>query len=263
MTRLSGIRSIMEDIATTGVVVGQGTTANLSPGNPSHIPEVVATWERLVRETLDEQFQESSTRYGPSRGTTGLVEAIVDYFNATYGWSIRPENVLVGPGSQLLSFIATTLFTGPDEHGRFRRLVLPRTPDYTGYQGLSLDHAGIVGVEPQVSLEGERHFRYRLDVDAVQRHDDIGMLLLSNPSNPSGSTIDATDLTELIAVAKRHDAPLVIDHAYGEPFPGSRRATASPSFTPTSSTSSLCRRRAYRPSGSPSPSVPPTSSTRW
>jgi valine--pyruvate aminotransferase len=218
MTRLSGIRSIMEDIATADAA-GPRTTANLSPGNPCHIPEVVATWEQLVRETLDEQFCETSTRYGPSRGTPALVEAVVAYFNAAYGWSIRPENVLVGPGSQLLSFIATTLFTGQDEYGDIRRLVLPRTPDYAGYQGLSLDHAGIVGVEPKVSLEGERFFRYRLDIDAVQRLDGIGMMLLSNPSNPSGSTIDTTELTELIAVAKRHDAPLVIDHAYGEPFP--------------------------------------------
>ncbi len=219
MNRLSGIRSIMEDIATTGVAGGQETTVNLSPGNPSHNPEVVATWERLVRETLDEQFHDTSTRYGPSRGSAVLVEAIVDYFNATYGWSIRPENVLVGPGSQLLSFIATTLFTGPGPGGRMRHLVLPRTPDYTGYQGLSLDQAGLVGVEPQVCAAGERFFRYGLDLDAVRRVDDIGMLLLSNPSNPSGSSIDATELAELITVAKEHDAPLVIDHAYGEPFP--------------------------------------------
>lgn len=220
MTRLSGIRSIMEDIATAEPDTGGSDWLNLSPGNPSHIPEVVSVWRRLTQEALNERFVESSTRYGPSRGTSGLVSAVVDYFNLTYDWDIGPENVVVGPGSQMLSFVATTLYTGSDQDGRFRPLVLPRMPDYTGYQGLSLDPGGVVGIEPLVVEEGPSSFRYTVDTEALARHDAMGMMLLSSPANPTGGSVDGTELKALVETAEQHGAPLLMDHAYGEPFPG-------------------------------------------
>ncbi|MFF8833770.1 aminotransferase class I/II-fold pyridoxal phosphate-dependent enzyme [Streptomyces sp. NPDC015131] len=232
MTRLSGIRSIMEDIAAAGQDVDDGDWLNLSPGNPSHIPEVVSAWQRLTREALDERFVEASTRYGPSRGTGGLVDALVGYFNLTYGWSIGPENVVVGPGSQMLSFIAATLFTGPGGDGRVRPLVLPRLPDYTGYQGLVMDPGGIVGVEPLVVDEGPHSFHYAVDTEALARLDTMGMMLLSSPANPTGSSLDAADLKALTDIAERRDVPLVVDHAYGEPFPGVVQTRVAPVLHP-------------------------------
>ncbi|MFJ2111360.1 MULTISPECIES: aminotransferase class I/II-fold pyridoxal phosphate-dependent enzyme [unclassified Streptomyces] len=229
---MSGIRSILEDIAAADLGTGDSEWLNLSPGNPSHIPEVVAAWTRLTQEALDDRFVESSTRYGPSRGTTGLVEAVVVYFNRTYGWSIGPENVVVGPGSQMLSFITTSLFTGPDPDGVLRPLVLPRLPDYTGYQGLSPDRGGIVGIEPLVVPEGSHSFHYAVDTEALARQSDMGMMLLSNPANPTGSSIEAAELKALIATAEDRDVPLVVDHAYGEPFPGVVRTRLAPVLHP-------------------------------
>ncbi|MFJ8313680.1 MULTISPECIES: aminotransferase class I/II-fold pyridoxal phosphate-dependent enzyme [unclassified Streptomyces] len=218
----------MDDIAAAGPDAVGGDWLNLSPGNPSHIPEVVSAWQQFTQEALDERFVESSTRYGPSRGTSGLVEALVDYFNLTYGWSIGPENVVVGPGSQMLSFIVTSLFTGPGADGRIRPLVLPRLPDYTGYQGLALDSGGIVGIEPLVIDEGPHSFHYAVDTEAVARQHDMGMMLLSSPANPTGSSVGSAELKALIATAEEQDVPLVVDHAYGEPFPGVVQTRVAP-----------------------------------
>ncbi|MEE1927328.1 valine--pyruvate transaminase [Streptomyces sp. TRM 70351] len=231
MSRLSGIRTIMEDIALAGRAGAGGEWLNLSPGNPALIPEVVETWRELTREALDERFVEASCRYGPSRGSDTLVDAIVQYFNTTYGWSIGPENVLVGPGSQMLCFLATTLFTGPHTSGN-RPLVLPRLPDYTGYQGLGLQDGGVVGIEPLVVREGERAFSYAVDVEALRRHGDAGMLLLSNPANPTGCSISAEELRALVDTATELDAPLVVDNAYGEPFPGVVETRLAPLLHP-------------------------------
>ncbi|MCS0637884.1 hypothetical protein NX801_19915 [Streptomyces sp. LP05-1] len=115
----------MEDIAAAGPGAGDGDWPNLSPGNPSHIPEIVSAWRRLTREAPDERFVEAGAHYGPSRSSSGLVEALVDYFNLTYGWSIGPRNVVVGPGSQMLSSVATSLFTGPGPDGRMRPAIVP------------------------------------------------------------------------------------------------------------------------------------------
>lgn len=235
MGGLSGIRSIMEDIALASADPSDGRGGrqwlNLSPGNPAAIPEVTETWRRLQQEAVDHGFAESSGRYGPSRGTDGLVDAIVRYFNSRYGWDIGPENVLVGAGCQMLAFMATTVFTGPYADGH-RRLVLPSVPDYTGYQGLSLDQGGIVGVDPGIELEEGRYFRYSFDLEAVRRQDSMGMMLLSSPGNPTGRSIGAQDLAGLIAIAEERDVPLVLDHAYGDPFPGVAQTSVDPPLHP-------------------------------
>ncbi|HEY3609257.1 MAG TPA: aminotransferase class I/II-fold pyridoxal phosphate-dependent enzyme [Pseudonocardiaceae bacterium] len=216
MSKMSGIRSIMEDIATAAAEPAEGAWLNLSPGNPALIPQAVATWRQLAERALAERFVESG-RYGPTRGANSLVSAIVRYFNTTYGWPIGPENVVVSPGSQLLCFMATTIFTGPGDAGN-RPLVLLRLPDYAGYQGLSLAADGIVGVEPVVIPQGDRYFQYGVNVAALRGQADVGMMLVSNPANPAGS-LDRQELDAVVAIAAERDVPLLVDNAYGEPFP--------------------------------------------
>lgn len=231
MSGLSGIRSIMEDIALAASDPSGDTWLNLSPGNPAAIPEVTATWRRLQEEAMANGFAEFSGRYGPSRGSDVLVDAIVRYFNARYGWGIKPQNVLVGTGCQMLAFMATTLFTGPCADGH-RRLVLPSVPDYTGYQGLSMDQDGIVGVDPGVELQEGRSFRYTFDLDAVRSQTAMGMMLLSSPGNPTGRSIQQDDLSGLIEIAEERDIPLLLDHAYGDPFPGVAQDSVDPPLHP-------------------------------
>ncbi|WP_433213171.1 valine--pyruvate transaminase [Microtetraspora malaysiensis] len=218
MSDMSGLRAIMEDVATS-TAVDASDWLNLSIGNPASIKEVTDAWSSLTATVAAEDFTATSSRYGPSRGMPALVEEIVRSFNARYGWDITADNVVVGPGSQMLFFIATALFAGPAGEDSFRRVVLPMTPDYAGYMGLSLEPDGVAGIAPEVELTGDRSFRYAFDFEALERCPDVGMLLLSSPSNPTGRSIDGEELTRLIDVARRRDVPLIVDHAYGAPFP--------------------------------------------
>ncbi len=227
MASLSGLRLIMEDIATAMSAAADREWLNLGIGNPAAIPEVRDTWRRATVEALAASFADVSCRYGPSRGLPQLVEAIAEYFNDRYGWDIGPRNIAVGPGSQMLAFAAAALFTGPGED-RDTRLVLPVTPDYTGYQGLNLHPGGITGVAPVVRLQGRRSFRYLLDLPALERLEDVGLLLLSSPSNPAGRSASPDEIRQLIALAESHDVPLVLDNAYGSPFPGIGGQAAAP-----------------------------------
>jgi valine--pyruvate aminotransferase len=216
MSEITGIRSIMIDIA---AAAGEADRwVNLSPGNPAVIPEVRQTWQRLEGEALAASFATASCRYGPSRGADRLVDAIVRYFGRRYGWTLDARNILVGPGSQYLSFVAATVFSGELRSGR-RRLVLPSSPDYTGYQGLSLDSGGVAALPPRIVLDEDRYFHYELAEDAIRRREDIGLMLLSSPANPTGRSLRVDELEVLLEVARARDVPLMIDHAYGHPFP--------------------------------------------
>jgi valine--pyruvate aminotransferase len=226
----SGIRAIMEDVASADASPSSGWI-NLSIGNPAKIPQVVSQWQRLAVASVAESFAEFSCQYGPSRGAPELIEEIRRYFGQRYGWSLSDENIVVGPGSQMLCFAAAALFSGAGDHG-MRRLVLPVTPDYTGYQGIGLMPGGVVGMEAGISTEGDRRFRYLCNLSSVESRQDIGMLLVSSPGNPTGRAVSPGELDGLRVIAERSGAPLVLDHAYGEPFPGIGAIEAGPLFDP-------------------------------
>lgn len=227
MTTMSGLRSIMEDVAVTQSAGKGERWLNLGVGNPAPIADVAAMWRDLAGQTLEFDFAAESCRYGPSRGNARLIDVIVDYFAKTYGWSLSPDNVVVGPGSQMLCFIAAALFAGPGADGT-RQLVLPCVPDYAGYLGMSLDNGGAAGIAPRVQPAGAHRFRYLLDHDALRDAGDIGLLLVSSPSNPTGRSLDEDEMRTLVASAEANDAALVVDNAYGQPFPRVARTQAPP-----------------------------------
>lgn len=218
MAGLSGLRSIMEDVAASTVEASADEWLNLSVGNPAPILAVRDMWRAALTESIADDFDEAGCRYGPSRGSHVLVAAVADYFHRAYGWQLGPENIAVGPGSQMVCFAAAALFAGPGAHGE-RRIVLPMVPDYTGYQGLCMHDDGIAGVAPLVHREEGHRFRYALDIEALRRRSDIGMLLISSPCNPTGRALSRADLDELTALAAEREVPLFVDNAYGAPFP--------------------------------------------
>lgn len=218
MTRLSGLRSIMDDVAVAQAGTPGAQWRNLGVGNPALIPEAVAMWQALAEEALADDFTATSCRYGPSRGVSRLVDAIVEYFSSRYGWDLSSENVVVGPGSQMLCFIAAALFAGPGPSGA-KPLILPALPDYAGYQSLCVNGADVKGISPKINFLPGRRFEYLLDHDALSTQSDVGLVLLSSPCNPTGRCVDSDDIKALTDIACARDGLVLIDNAYGEPFP--------------------------------------------
>jgi len=50
--------------------------------------------------------------------------------------------------------------------------------------------------------------------------DEIGLVCVSRPTNPTGNVITDEELQRLNKMAKAQGIPLLIDNAYGTPFPG-------------------------------------------
>jgi valine--pyruvate aminotransferase len=218
MASPSGLRAIMNDVANAAVSDTNRRWLNLSIGNPALIPAVSEHWERLIREVVATSFADVTGQYAPSRGLPQLVDTLAGYFGDRYGWNLGPENIVVGPGSQMLCYIAAALFAGPGV-GEQTRIVLPITPDYTGYQGLCMSPGGVVGIESILRHGPDRSFHYLVDLDAVRARTDAGLLLVSSPSNPVGRCLRPDELAALTEFAQQQDIPLIVDQAYGKPFP--------------------------------------------
>jgi valine--pyruvate aminotransferase len=220
MSRLTGVRAIMEDIRQTLAASPSEPWINLSPGNPVVLPEVEAMWRAHARTVADSnEFGEVVCRYGESQGYSPLVDAVVDLFNSKYDWGITRANVLITPGSQSLLFAAANCFCGYDAAGRLRKLLLPLSPDYTGYDGICLSEEALVSVPPDIEIIDAHTFKYGVDFDRLRIEDDIGAVMFSRPCNPSGNVIRTDEVERIVALARARDVPVIIDAAYGPPFP--------------------------------------------
>ncbi len=67
-------------------------------------------------------------------------------------------------------------------------------------------------------------FKYRVDFDALEtlpewERGEIGAICCSRPTNPTGNVLTDAEMARLDALAQKHGVPLLIDNAYGAPFP--------------------------------------------
>jgi valine--pyruvate aminotransferase len=229
MSRLTGVRAIMEDIRQTQAASPSAPWINLSPGNPVILPAVEAMWREHARAVADsKEFGDVVCRYGESQGYPPLLDAVANLFNSKYNWGITPANVLITPGSQSLLFAAANCFCGYDGKGTLRKLLLPLSPDYTGYDGICLNEEALTAVPPHIEIGADHTFKYGVDFEKLSIDDNTGAVMFSRPCNPSGNVIRTDEVEKIIGLAQAHDAPVFIDAAYGPPFPNLAFARIEP-----------------------------------
>jgi valine--pyruvate aminotransferase len=220
MSRLSGVRTINKDTMDALRAEDADRWVNLGGGNPVVLPEAEEMWRRYTRELLDSsEFGDVVCRYGASQGYEPLVEAVVELFNSRYGWGITRRNVLVTPGSQALIFFALNSFGGTDAAGKTRSIVLPVSPEYTGYGGAAMNADALKAYKPSLDILGPHRFKYRPDFERLEIDGAVGAVLFSRPSNPTGNVISDAEAREIVDLAAARGVPVLIDSAYAVPFP--------------------------------------------
>lgn len=232
MSQLTGVRAIMKDIAQTLKANIGEQFINLSPGNPVILPEIEQLWRKHTEELLSSSdYGEVVCRYGQSQGYEPLINAIVNDFNRRYGLSLTNQNILITPGSQSLYFYAANAFGGYAKNGQLKQIVLPLSPDYTGYGGVTLISEALVSYKPQLDIDESTHrFKYRPDFSQLEINETTGCVLFSRPCNPTGNVLTNDEVLKIADLAAPYDAPVLIDSAYGPPFPALNFTEMSPVF---------------------------------
>lgn len=232
MSHLTGVRAIMKDIIET-LRAGQGREfINLSAGNPVILPEVEQLWRDCTQDLLNSaEYGEVVCRYGTSQGYGPLVEAICNDFNQRYGLALTHRHILITPGSQALYFLAANALGGYTRSGQMKDIVLPLSPDYTGYGGISLVPEAVKAYRPTLEVDAAGHrFKYRPDFGQVQVTADTGFVLFSRPCNPTGNVISDDEVRQIADLAAVHQVPVLIDSAYAPPFPALNFTEMTPIF---------------------------------
>ena len=217
----SGIESLMEDLGQALAKGGPGLKM-LGGGQPARIPVVDAVWRRRMMELLEEDggLERSLTRYDPPRGNPRFLEAVAKLFRETFGWPVGPENVAVTCGGQTAFFFLFNLLAGVMPDGSRRRILLPLVPEYIGYSDQGVQGGLFRAVAPRIETDGEHDFKYRVDFERLEITPDIAAICASRPTNPTGNVLTDGEVVRLAQLAAEHRIPLILDNAYGLPFPG-------------------------------------------
>jgi valine--pyruvate aminotransferase len=232
MSNLTGVRAIMKDINET-LRAGAGQKfINLSAGNPLILPEVEQLWRDCTAELLaSSEYGEVVCRYGSSQGYAPLVEAIANDFNKRYGLNLTERNVLLTPGSQSLYFYAANVFGGYTSSGDLKEIVLPLSPDYTGYGGVTLCAEALIAYKPTLDIDFSAHkFKYRPDFSQLEITENTGCVIFSRPCNPTGNVLTDDEVKKIAALAAPFNVPVLIDSAYAPPFPALNFTEMTPVF---------------------------------
>ena len=169
---------------------------------------------------VDGSFDRVSGSYDGPRGNQAFLRAVRELLQREYGWTIRPEQLAMTAGSQASFFILFNLFAGLCADGRRRYLELPLTPEYIGYADIPLDADTLRGRRPLLEQTDRYRFKYRIDFSNLALTEESGAVCVSRPTNPTGNVLAPREMERLIELTASAGIPLIIDNAYGQPFPG-------------------------------------------
>lgn len=229
MTGNAGILSLMDDL---GKATGAGSRPliMMGGGNPGQVPE----FQEIMRKELvaigeDRRvFHQLISGYAPPQGESPFLEELALLLRKEQDWDIGPDNICLTNGSQTAFFMLFNLFAGVLSDGRLKKICLPMAPEYIGYADLGLRDGLFVSTRPVIELLSGGFFKYHIDFSKLEVGDDIGAICISRPTNPTGNVVSDAELARLVELAAGQKIPLIIDSAYGLPFPGMIYTEARP-----------------------------------
>jgi len=172
---------------------------HMSIGEPDFTapePVIVAASDALRR---------GVTQYTPALGLPALREAIASYYLDAFGVHVASERIIVTAGaSGALLLACAALVDAGDE-------ILMPDPCYPCNRHFVAAFGGVPTMVPSGPAQ-------RFQLSAGDLADRWGArtrgVLLASPSNPTGTTIEATELARIVDIVRAHRGVTIIDEIY-------------------------------------------------
>ena len=238
LTSHSGILELMDDLGRAMTV--EPDMIMLGGGNPAAVPQIQELWRARMLTLIEEgaTFDRMLGNYDPPQGNPRFIRALAELLQRTFGWEVGPENIAVTNGGQSGFFFLFNLLAGEHPDNRSWRILLPLSPEYIGYADQGFADDLFLACRPQISWpkgESSRVFKYHIDFPAVEkalREEPIAAMAVSRPTNPTGNVLTDAEVQRLSDLAKQYGIPLILDNAYGAPFPNVIFTEAKPFWAP-------------------------------
>ena len=213
----SGITQLMDDLneglQTPGAIM-------LGGGNPAAIPAMLDYFQQASEELLQNgQLINAMANYDGPQGKDAFVKALAKLLKDTYGWNISEKNISLTNGSQSGFFYLFNLLAGEQADHSHKKILLPLAPEYIGYGDAGINEDIFVSYRPEITLLENRLFKYHVDFETLKIDDSIAAICASRPTNPTGNVLTDEEIRKLDQLARDNNIPLILDNAYGLPFP--------------------------------------------
>ena len=130
----------------------------------------------------------------------------------------RPQNFALTNGSQNSFFICSTSLPAGSEKPGASKSFSPRPRVHRLFGGRT--GKGLLSGQPARNYRLDNNlFKYQVDFDSLKINEQTGAVCFSRPTNPTGNVVTDEEVERLREGAKRQGVPLIIDNAYGTPFP--------------------------------------------
>ncbi|KTF08900.1 valine--pyruvate transaminase [Pseudoalteromonas sp. 10-33] len=227
-TQPNGITQLMEDL-------GKAKSSNnpdivmLGGGNPASVPHVNTVFiNELNCLVKNNKITQIMGLYDGPTGNDEFRTALANQLNREFAWGVTEQNIALGNGSQANFFVLFNMLAGKMNDGSTKRILFPLAPEYVGYADQGLTNDMFVAIKPDIEIintdNGSKQFKYLIDFKAVEKvltaDSSISALCVSRPTNPTGNVITDEEVNQLNLLAEQYNIPLIIDNAYGDPFPG-------------------------------------------
>lgn len=232
LTAKSGILALMDDLGSA--MASPGEKYMLGGGNPAHIPKLDALYRQRLEEIAagGDELERMLGNYDTPRGRVAFLEALAELLREQYGWDISGKNIAVTNGSQTAFFVLLNMLSGRYADGRNRRILFPLMPEYIGYANQAVEEGAFEGRLPWIEEIDAHTHKYHVDLESLEVDDHISAICVSRPTNPTGNVLTDHEVSVLDRLARERDIPLLIDNAYGIPFPGMIFTEATPVWNP-------------------------------
>jgi aspartate/methionine/tyrosine aminotransferase len=160
-----------------------------------------------VKAALGKALIEQPMRYTQATGITPLRQAIARYYLERFGVQVDYQRIIVTAGASAALTLACAALVNPDDE------VLMSDPSYPCNRHFVAAFDG----KPKLIPTGP-HDRFQLNAKLMAQHwhEKTRGVLLATPSNPTGTSIEFSELSRCLAVVKSHDGFAIIDEIYLE-----------------------------------------------
>ena len=215
--RYSGITRLMDDLndglRTPGAIM-------LGGGNPAAIPAMLDYFNQASADMLASgELIAALANYDGPQGKDSFIKSLATMLKDTYGWDISEKNISLTNGSQSGFFYLFNLLAGQQPDGSHKKILLPIAPEYIGYGDAGIDDDIFISYHPEIELLENRQFKYHVDFEKLKVDDSVAAICASRPTNPTGNVLTDEEVRKLDKLARENNIPLLIDNAYGLPFP--------------------------------------------
>jgi valine--pyruvate aminotransferase len=224
----SGIVELMDDLSSA--LSHNPDMIFMGGGNPGRLPAVEAVFQQRLEAILADPARRHSLLgvYQAPQGGSDFRQQLAGFLNRQFNWGLTADNIAISNGSQSAFFVLYNMFAGIMPDGSRRSIHLPLAPEYIGYADTGLCDNFFTATRPGIELLGDHLFKYHVDFSHLPAATGIGALCVSRPTNPTGNVLTDEEMSHLDAMARSAKIPLIVDGAYGLPFPGIVFTDATP-----------------------------------